>query len=74
MTPRYKPIYENIRSWMAIVLIYLVGIREEGGGRYGGNSFLGEVVEFRSLLVLILLRNHQRVTYFYGQRVVIIDN
>ena len=56
------------------MLIYLVGFREEGGGRYGGNSVLGEVVEFCSLLVLILRRNRQRVNHFCGQRVIMIDN
>ena len=49
---------------MAIVLMYLVGIREEGGGRYSGNSVLGGVVEFWSLLVLILRSNRQRLTHF----------
>ena len=41
---------------------------EEGRGRYGGNSVSGEVVEFWSLLVLILRRNRQRVTHFGVKR------
>ena len=53
---------------MAIVLMYLVGIWEEGGGRYGGNSVSGEVVESWSLLVLNLRKHRQRVNNFGVER------